>query len=239
MLPGMWCWLRMFGVGSFTWLSPVPGTRPGAGVASVFVSCRHLLEGQGCRPSVENGWEERRVVCGHCPGWDCVWVLWFHCWGVLTSLSVGSLGICVFTEFSFLCSQRISKRPSLVGTWHAKWDGEGIIGRTITGSWGGDCCWSGAVIQPGADVKSVVVSPSGRTLRHSVLRHLWGGALSPGFLCLSTFVCFYRYGRELIGDIFFFILLLYFPDSSQWGCSRNISTSENSGAESSPNLLVQ
>ena len=30
----------------------------------------------------------------------------------------------------------------------------------------------GAVIQPGADVKSVVVSPSGRTLRHSVLRHL-------------------------------------------------------------------
>lgn len=31
------------------------------------------------------------------------------------------------TEFSFLHGQRISKRPSPVGIWHARWDGEGII----------------------------------------------------------------------------------------------------------------
>lgn len=29
MLPGIWCWLKMFGMGSFTWLPQVPGTRPG------------------------------------------------------------------------------------------------------------------------------------------------------------------------------------------------------------------
>lgn len=33
----------------------------------------------------------------------------------------------MFIEFSFLRGQRISKRPSPVGIWHAKWDGEGII----------------------------------------------------------------------------------------------------------------
>lgn len=129
--------------------------------------------------------------------------------GALPSLSVGSLGICVFTEFSFLRGQRISKRPSPVGIWHAKWDGEGLLGWRITGHWGGDCGWSGAVLQPGADAKSVVVSP-------------WPGCsvvTAPRRRVFSTLcVCqhwFVSIGMEVSSEEIFFSFILHFPDSSQ------------------------
>lgn len=43
---------------------------------------------------------------------------------------------------------------------------KGLLDGELQGSWGGDCGWSGAVLQPGADIKSVVVSPSGPSTQH-------------------------------------------------------------------------
>lgn len=198
---------------SFTWLSTVPRTRPGAGVASMF-----SLQASPGRTRLQTFGRKwlRGASCGL---WSLPWMrlrvsaLVSLLGRVTQSLSWFSGNLCVH-RIQFLRGQRISKRPSPVNIWHFKWDGEGIILDGELQGIGEEGVWVG--LEPyysqALDAKSVVVSPSGQAAQWCDSSRR-SSDFTPHFLCLSTLVCLYRYGSELRGDIFF--ILLYFPDSSQ------------------------
>lgn len=152
----------MFGMGSFTWLSTVPGTRPG-------------LEWQVCLFLAGISWKDKvadlRLKMAER---NVVWFVVTALDEIACECSGFIVGACYpvsqLVLWESVCSQNsvfcmVSKQKTITSGYMACQVGwrRDYFGWRSTGCWGGDCGWSGAVLQPGADARSVVVSLSGQS----------------------------------------------------------------------------